>query len=220
MAYDAVRPDTLLTRLKHTRREMHKVFISYHHRNDQGYKASLVRFGEENGIFVDRSVDTGDISDSLNDETIREKIRDEYLRDSTVTILLVGTDTKARKHIDWEIYSSMFDGQLNKKSGVLVVTLPTIDNGNVWAAHGAAEKSIVYSDLNNWQLWSGKTVFEEKFPYMPSRIIDNLVSGAKISVVGWERLNVQWLHFLLDATFTQRGNCDYDLRTPMRRKNS
>ena len=82
---------------------MHKVFISYHHLNDQGYKENLVRFGEENQIFIDGSVDTGDISDDLPSQTIREIIRDDYLRDSTVTIVLVGTSTKGRKHIDWEI---------------------------------------------------------------------------------------------------------------------
>ena len=81
-----------------------KVFISYHHSNDQIYKDSLIKFNDENKIFIDMSVDTGDIDDQLTDETIRQKIRDEYLKNSTVTILLVGTETKYRKHIDWEIY--------------------------------------------------------------------------------------------------------------------
>ena len=199
---------------------MHKVFISHHHRNDQSYKESLSRFGEENGIFLDRSVDTGDIPDELSDERIRENIRDEYLRDSTVTILLVGIDTWRRKHIDWEIYSSMFDGRVNKKSGVLVINLPTIDNGNVWAAHGPEEKAIVHPGWGNWQHWIRRAEFEKKFPYMPSRIIDNLVCGATISVVGWERLNVQRLQFLVDATFAHRGSCKYDLSAPLRRRNS
>ena len=74
---------------------MHRVFISYHHANDQKYKDGLVKWAKENNIFIDYSVDTGDISDDLTDEQIREKIRDEYLRDSTVTILLVGTGTLA-----------------------------------------------------------------------------------------------------------------------------
>ncbi len=102
---------------------MHKVFISYHHKNDQDYKEHLIQIGERNKIFIDQSVDTGGISDDLSDQAIREEIRDEYLRDSTVTILLVGLETKKRKHIDWEIYSSMFDGAVNKKSGVLVINL-------------------------------------------------------------------------------------------------
>ena len=85
----------------------HKVFISYHHTNDQWAKEALLKCNEENDIFINGSVDTGDISDDLSDEKIRKKIRDEYLRDTTVTILLVGTETKNRKHIDWELYSSM-----------------------------------------------------------------------------------------------------------------
>ena len=93
----------------------HKVFISYHHENDQWAKDALLECNEEHNIFIDAPVDTGDISDKLSDEQIRIKIRDEYLRDSTVTILLVGTETKNRKHIDWELYSSMIDGAKNKK---------------------------------------------------------------------------------------------------------
>ncbi len=109
---------------------MHKVFISYHHANDQYYKEKLLRLNDNykafygNPIFIDKSVDTGEISEDLSDETIREKIRDEYLQDSTVTILLVGTETKNRKHIDWELYSSMYNGKVNKQSGILVVNLP------------------------------------------------------------------------------------------------
>ena len=57
---------------------MHKVFISYHHSNDQKYKDALVEFGERYSIFVDRSVDTGDIPDTGTDEQIRREIRDRY----------------------------------------------------------------------------------------------------------------------------------------------
>ena len=69
---------------------IHKVFISYYHEEDQDYKEKLVKMGEDNGIFIDRSVDTGDIDPHLPPQTIRRKIRDDYLRDSTVTIVLVG----------------------------------------------------------------------------------------------------------------------------------
>ncbi len=90
---------------------MHKVFISYHHSNDQRYKESLVEIGKRNSVFLDRSVDTGNIPDEWSDEQIRRAIRDKYLRDSTVTIVLVGRETKRRKHVDWEIYSSTYDGR-------------------------------------------------------------------------------------------------------------
>lgn len=42
---------------------MRKVFISYHHDNDQWYQEELVKFGKQNQIFSDASVDTGDIPD-------------------------------------------------------------------------------------------------------------------------------------------------------------
>ena len=200
--------------------QIHKVFLSYHHHNDQWYKDTLVQAGKDHGIFIDKSVDTGDISDHLQDQTIRHIIRDDYLRDSTVTILLVGTETQRRKHVDWEIYSSMFDGQKNKKSGILVINLPTVDNRRVWSAHGAEEKRVVFPDISSWRSYTRTSDVQDMFPYMPSRIIENLVSGAKISVVGWNRLNLGRLRLLLDSTFVGRAACRYDLSTPMRRRNS
>ena len=110
---------------------MHKVFISHHHANDQCYKEKLVEFGEMHSIFLDRSVDTGDIPDEWSDQRIRQEIRDNYLRDSTVTIALVGTETRRRKHIDWEIYSSMYDGAVNKKSGIVVINLPGLSDEGI-----------------------------------------------------------------------------------------
>ena len=199
---------------------MHKVFISYHHAIDQPFKEALVQFNDRNQIFIDKSVDTGDVSESLNDETIREKIRDEYLRDSTVTILLAGTETSKRKHIDWELYSSMIDGRVNKKSGIIVINLPKVDYGNIWAPHGDVEQDKLYPHLGNWQVWSPRTQIEEKFPYLPARIIDNLASGAKVSVVGWQLLNVERLKILIELAHLDRGTFEYTLVRRMRRHNS
>ena len=41
---------------------LHRVFISYHHKNDQMYKEILVS-NYNNILFIDGSVDTGDIPD-------------------------------------------------------------------------------------------------------------------------------------------------------------
>jgi hypothetical protein len=49
---------------------------------------------DEHEIFVNRSVSLGDIDEDEEPQTIREIIRDKYLRDTTVLILLVGTETK------------------------------------------------------------------------------------------------------------------------------
>ena len=88
--------------------ERHKVFISYYHAEDQWYKDYLTKLTYYNSdkqklmpIFDDYSVNTGDIDDTyLTDEQIRRKIRDEYMREANVLIVLCGQNTKNRKHVD------------------------------------------------------------------------------------------------------------------------
>ena len=201
---------------------MHKVFISYHHANDQWYKDNLVSMGKYHKIFIDQSVDTGDISDNLSDPAIREKIRDDYLRDSTVTIVLVGQETKRRKHVDWEVYSSMIDGKINKKSGIFAVNLPSTGCGYYTACH-SLEKETVYPECKNWISIDSRAKYERRYPKMPERIIDNLLkSEAKVSVTNWSRIenNPSILRFLIDAVFEDRAACEYDLSQAMRRNNS
>ena len=202
---------------------MNRIFISYYHNNDQFYKEELLRINEAYNIFTDLSVDTGDIDDGLSDERIREIIRDDYLRDSTVTILLVGRETSNRKHIDWEIYSSMYDGIRNKKSGILVINLPTVNCTYFTVAHGEEEKRIVHPEWHSWMTIDDRSEYERRYPYMPPRITDNLINkNVKISVVEWEKIqaNPSKLSFLIDATFNDRDSCDYDLSRPMRRADS
>jgi hypothetical protein len=203
----------------------HKVFISYQHSNDQGYKESLIDWNESNDcdIFINTSVDTGDIDENLNDESIRQKIRDDYLGNSTVTILLVGTGTKKRKHVDWEIYSSMYDGRVNKKSGILVVNLPSINCIYYTAPHGNDEKEALYDDSIVWNSVTTRVEYERRYPYMPERIIDNLLNDrCKISVVNWETIagHPDKLKRAIDLTFNDKCNCYYDLSREMRRSNS
>lgn len=199
---------------------MHRVFISYHHANDQAYKEELVKFGEKFEIFKDWSVDTGDISDDLTDEQIRQKIRDEYLRDSTVTILLVGTETKNRKHVDWELYSSMYNGKKNKKSGIIVINLPSVNCDYCTASHDG-EKENVFPENTGWCRITERNEFERRYPYMPDRIIDNLLKvDAYISVISWDKLTVGKLQYMINKAYEDREQCNYDLSRPMRRRNS
>lgn len=201
---------------------MHKVFISYHHQNDQLYKNQLLEMNRIRPMFIDASVDIGDIPDYLDDQAIRQKIRDEYLKESSVTIVLVGTETKRRKHVDWEIYSSMYDGVINKKSGILVINLPSVNCTDCTASH-AEEKERIYSEISSWITITDRAEYERRYPYMPERIIDNLlVANSGISVVSWEKINYNFdnLEFLIDVTFKDRLDCKYDLSRSMRRANS
>jgi hypothetical protein len=102
------------------------VFVSYHHANDQAYRNEFERlFAQQHDIMVSKSVNDGDISQNLNKDTIRQKIRDEYLRDSTVTVVLIGSQTWQRKHVDWEIGSSIRHTQYKPRSGLIGIILPT-----------------------------------------------------------------------------------------------
>lgn len=197
----------------------HRVFISYHHDNDQWAKDELVKLGEN--IFEDVSVDTGDIDENLPDERIREIIRDEYLKSSSVTILLVGTETKHRKHINWELYSSMYDGKVNKKSGIIVINLPSVGCDECCIAKHDGEKESVFSEVSNWVSISSKEEYERLYPYMPAIIIDNLVAlDVKISVIPWNKVTVDKLAYMIDRAYEDRASCKYDLSRPMRSNNS
>ena len=200
---------------------MHKVFISYHHAEDQYYKDLLIDMNNRHGLFIDGSVDTGDIRETRDAQKIRRKIRDDFLRDTSVTILLCGRKTRYRKHIDWELASSMIAGQKNKKSGILVITLPSISNSNSCCAANAGEKHEIYPDLiEGWISLDSKPAYKERFPDLPERIIDNLVNlNARISVCPWNRIEHYpgRLEWLIDAAFESRETNDYDLSEPRRK---
>lgn len=106
--------------------QRHKVFVSYHHAKDQYYRDEFEHmFVRIHDIMVSKSVQIGDILDNKPTEVIRQVIRDEYLKESTVTVVLIGEDTWKRKHVDWEISSSIRDTINNPRSGLLGIILPT-----------------------------------------------------------------------------------------------
>ena len=199
---------------------MHKVFISFHHANDQWYKDELVKLGKRNKVFIDGSVDMGEIPDNWDAQHIREYIRDNHLKDTTVTILLVGTETKNRKHIDWELFSSMYDGKVNKKSGILVINLPSVCC-QYHTLCTKEEKEAILPNQKTWISINDRSEFDRRYPYMPARIIDNLLKkGVSISVINWSDLSVDKLKLLIDKAYDARSNNDYDMSREMRMKNS
>ncbi len=103
----------------------HKVFVSYHHANDQGYRNRFEElFANVYDIMDSRSVGIGDIPRGLNTDEVSRRIRDNNLRDSTVTVVLVGKDTWRRMHVDWEIAATVRDTYANDRSGLMGILLP------------------------------------------------------------------------------------------------
>lgn len=104
----------------------HKCFVSYH-AEDTEEAADFVEAFES--IFIPRAIGVeegdGSVIDSTDVNYIRDVIRRDYLRDSTVTIVLVGQCTWARKFVDWEIYASLRDGKVARHNGLLGILLPS-----------------------------------------------------------------------------------------------
>jgi hypothetical protein len=103
----------------------HKCFVSYH-AADVEHAVSFIEDNED--AFIPRAIgveeDDGSIIDSDDVDYIRDAIRTGYLADSTVTILLVGECTWARKFIDWEIYASLRESKNSTRNGLLGILLP------------------------------------------------------------------------------------------------
>jgi hypothetical protein len=106
----------------------HKCFVSYHVADMDEVTVFLDDYSTE---FIPRSVGVtaeDDFVNSTDDEYIKRRIREIYLTDSTVTIVLLGTCTWSRKFVDWEISSSLRNDGVNRRSGLLAVPLPSRNN--------------------------------------------------------------------------------------------
>ena len=158
----------------------HKVFVSFHH-DDQWYKDLFVEVME--GHIVDDSVHDEDIDDNyLSTETIRRTIRENFIADATVTVVLVGECTWQRKHVDWEIGSSLRHTRKNPRCGLLGILLPTHPDYHT----GAYDENLV-----------------------PPRLADNCGDDSYALMYDWSEdpSEVQgWIH---DA-FLRRGEIDPD----------
>ncbi|SIT91852.1 MTH538 TIR-like domain [Yoonia rosea] len=202
---------------------MIKTFVSYHHLLDQHYKDSFVQWAEEWGLISNRSVEVGDIDETLPTQTIRRVIRDDFLMDTEVTVLLCGKETRYRKHIDWELKSSMINGSRNTQSGILVINLPNSGSTSWHSCFGSEEKSLIYPDYSgSWISIETKSDYKTRYPNMPERILENLIApDVKIPIVPWENVYgyPDRLKFLLSQC-AQAGKINrYDLSRPMRMKN-
>jgi len=78
-------------------------------------------------VFIARALGVGMADDVINsDDTdyVMRRIRELYLKDSTVTIVLIGS-TWARRYVDWEIQSSLCHGEIVTPNGLLGIVLPS-----------------------------------------------------------------------------------------------
>ena len=111
----------------------HKVFISYHHDDQDEAEKFIETFDKERKVFIARALGVGmeqDIIDSDDTDYVMRRIRELYLKDSTVTIVLIGRCTLARRYVDWEIQASLRHGEKTTPLGLLGVKLPSYKKGD------------------------------------------------------------------------------------------
>lgn len=124
----------------------HKVFISYYHQDDQYYKNYIDTF--LSGNIINKSVMPGEYNSDNSDQYIKRLIREDKVSDSSVVVVLIGPNTRKRKHVDWEI-SAGLNPSVNGNSGLVGILLPT------------------YPMIGT----------EPSVSYLPERILDNYYSG-------------------------------------------
>lgn len=103
----------------------HKVFVSFYNK-DQRYRDKFVEMLGDH--IVDRSVRDGAIDKNLKTAEIHRQIRDDFVADATVTVVLIGCCTWQRKYVDWEIGASLTDTDHNDRCGLLGILLPSHPN--------------------------------------------------------------------------------------------
>ena len=201
----------------------HKVFISCYHQDDQKYKDKLLKLNEQFDIFDNYSVPENEVDDRGKPrESIRKIIRDQYIKDATVLILLCGKNTSGRKFIDWELHAAMYDTPKNPKMGILVINLPEIENEQYQRAGDENDKKLILDYVHsNFVSISDQEEFENAYPYMPSRMIDNIVEGIPVSVINWSIIyhNPIFLKELIHNAFSRRKHIVYKNNAQLRKHN-
>ena len=101
---------------------LRKVFVSYSHRLDQPAADDFRKiFADERDVFIDKSI-REDIGESAA-STIKARLS-SLIKDSSVTVVLIGEETGGRSWVDWEIYHSLRKSYGNARNGLLGVKIP------------------------------------------------------------------------------------------------
>jgi len=99
----------------------HKCFISYHKSDKKAVDDFCEKFS---GSFIRRGIVMDEnIINSDDTDYVMKRIRELYLQDSTVTIVLIGKCTWARKFVDWEVQASLRKPKDGYPNGLVAIQL-------------------------------------------------------------------------------------------------
>ena len=104
-----------------------KVFVSYHHGDHAEVDAFLRYWAGGQRVFIAKALgvsDNDDFISSTNTDYVIGRIRQKYLGDSTVTMVLVGSCTHSRRYVDWELKTTLRRGGFTP-NGLFGIILPS-----------------------------------------------------------------------------------------------
>ncbi len=99
-----------------------RVFISFDQQDRAEVESFIYRWEHEHNVFTSRALqifDDSDFINSNNSDYVMRRIRQDYLGDSTVTILLIGSCTHSRRYVDWELKASLRQGGVYTPNGLI-----------------------------------------------------------------------------------------------------
>lgn len=102
------------------------VFISYYGNDETKVTDFITNWAKKRSVFIPKVLgvsDKDDIINSNDSDYVMRQIRQNYLGDSTVTIVLVGTCTHSRRYVDLEIKSSLTQGENHTPNGLIAIFL-------------------------------------------------------------------------------------------------
>lgn len=104
----------------------HKCFISYQQVDEDEVKKFIDDYDD---VFIPKVLgvsDVDDFIDSTDTDYVLRRIRELYLTDSTVTIVMIGECTWSRRYVDWEVASTLRNDPNNRRSGLMAITLKSV----------------------------------------------------------------------------------------------
>jgi hypothetical protein len=104
----------------------HRCFVSYHVDDEAEVTRFLDDYGDQIIATVVGVTADDDFVDSDDTDYIMDRIREKYLGNTTVTIVLIGRCTWSRRFVDWEAYSSLREYKNFGVSGLVAITLPSV----------------------------------------------------------------------------------------------
>ncbi len=107
-----------------------KVFVSHYSGDRNEVDQFIQTFANEQKVFTPYILGANENDDFINSNDpayVMTQIRKKYLKDTTVTIVLIGSCTHSRRYVDWEIKSSLQQGETDP-NGLIGILFPSCKN--------------------------------------------------------------------------------------------